>query len=178
MPLERPVATGQAGEGDEGSGPLDRAGFGGDAEPAPFWRGPAGSSSASASGRGPGAASPQRQLLRRFALLVGAIALLWLLVMLVGGDAGALAIFRARNRLTDLEARVRALESENAKLREEVQRLEHDDRATERIAREELMMARPGEEVILVPDPKAVPSATPRPASGPASDPASGLDPR
>ena len=94
---------------------------------------------------------------RSFALLVAAVVAVWLLVMLVGGDSGVLAMFRARSRLDDLQAQVAVLEAENQRLREEVRRLEHDDGAVERIAREELLMARPDEEILLVPAPSKHP---------------------
>ena len=45
------------------------------------------------------ASSPRPGLKRRFAFLVGAAVLVWLGVMLVGGDSGALALLRARDRL-------------------------------------------------------------------------------
>jgi cell division protein FtsB len=93
-------------------------------------------------------------LRRRFAWLVGGAVLLWLGVMLVFGDSGVVKLLRARAKLGELERRVAELEAANAELRAAISSLEHDDWEVERIAREELMMARPDEEVILVPDPK------------------------
>jgi cell division protein FtsB len=98
------------------------------------------------------------RLRRRFAALVAGAVLFWLGVMLVGGDSGALALFRARARLAEVEGEVRALEAANERLRRAIRRLQQDDREVERVAREELMMARPDEEVILVPDPKKPPA--------------------
>ena len=93
-------------------------------------------------------------LKRRFAILVVLAVFVWLGVMLVGGDSGALALRRARAKLADLEAKAGAVEEENARLRAENLSLGSDDRVVQRIAREDLMMGRPDEEVILVPDPK------------------------
>jgi cell division protein FtsB len=113
------------------------------------------------------ALAARRTLRKRFALLVTGAALLWLLVMLVVGDSGALALWRARAKLERLEQDARVLAAENARLVESNRRLDRDDLAIERIAREQLMMGRSDEEVILVPDPKELadqnrnPTATP-----------------
>ena len=96
---------------------------------------------------------PRSELRRKLLALLGIAAGLWLVLMLVGGDSGALALFRARGAHADLESRVEQLEAENERLRAEIRSLEEDPAEVERIAREELMMARPNEEVLLVPDP-------------------------
>lgn len=58
----------------------------------------------------------------------------------------------------------------NARLREEIQRLETDDRYIERLAREQLGLVRPGEiELLLVPEGAAPPPGT---ARGTGSEPA------
>lgn len=93
--------------------------------------------------------------------LVGAFLVVWIAVMLVGGESGVLAQFRVRDKRVEMEARVKALEQENEALRREIERLLSDPHEIERIAREELMMARPGEEVILVP--RAFPEGSPAP---------------
>lgn len=60
----------------------------------------------------------------------------------------------------------RDLIAENQRLRDEIQRLQTDDRYIERLAREQLGLVRPGEiELLIVP-----------PASPPASSPAHGTD--
>ena len=93
--------------------------------------------------------------------LVGVFLAVWIAVMLVGGESGVLAQFRVRDKRVEMEARVKALEEENRALRQEVERLLSDPAEIERIAREELMMARPGEEVILFPS--VAPIASPAP---------------
>ena len=93
-------------------------------------------------------------LKRRLGAILAAALLVWFVVMAVGGDSGALALFRARDTHTDLADRVKRLEEENQRLRDEIERLKDDPGTIERLAREELMMARPDEEVILVKDPK------------------------
>jgi len=89
-------------------------------------------------------------LRKRLAILLGVAALIWLGVMLVGGSSGALALVRARSIREELAERVRRLEDENARLRQEIGELRRDPEAIVRVAREELDMARPDEEVILV----------------------------
>lgn len=65
-----------------------------------------------------------------------------------------------------LEQHRRDLIAENQRLREEIQRLQTDDRYIERLAREQLGLVRPGEiELLIVP-----------PSSPPASGPAHGKD--
>jgi len=71
-----------------------------------------------------------------------------------------------------LEQRRRQLLADNAQLRDEIQRLETDDRYIEQIARQQLGMVRPGEiELLVVPFDGAVapPGAVPRGAQPPAN---------
>ena len=105
----------------------------------------------------PKTSSPRRRLL----LAVVALGLLALVVHTLFGEHGYLALRRQQQELQRLESEIKRLEDENRRLTEEIQSLKTDPRAVERVAREELKMARPGEKVILLPSPKA-------PASGPA----------
>ena len=95
---------------------------------------------------------PRAELKKKLALLLAVSAGVWLLVMLVGGDSGALALLRAHGKHRALAAEVEALEEENRRLRAEIEALTEDPDEIERLAREELNMARPGEDVILLRD--------------------------
>lgn len=95
--------------------------------------------------------SPRRRLL----LAVVGLGLLALVVHTLFGEHGYLALRRQQQELQRLEGEIKRLEDENRRLTEEIHSLKTDPRAVERVAREELKMARPGEKVILLPSPKA-----------------------
>lgn len=93
--------------------------------------------------------------LRRKALLLFAgLALVALVVGSIFGDKGLLDVWEQRRRTQDLEHEVDALRAENARLSEEIRALRTDARAIERLAREQLGLARPDETVFLVTDPE------------------------
>jgi len=67
--------------------------------------------------------------------------------LFVAGDSGLLELRRHRDELAALESRVAQLEAENDSLRKVLRSLEHDPTFLERIAREELGMVKPGEQL-------------------------------
>jgi cell division protein FtsB len=75
------------------------------------------------------------------------------------GDRGLLATLRARDDYEALVSTIRSLEADNARLRDDLRRLEEDPAAVEEIARRELGLIRPGEKVFIVKD-------LPSPAAG------------
>ena len=83
--------------------------------------------------------------------LVG-LALLALVVHTLFGEHGYLALRRQRQTLEQLQQQIQRLEEENQRLAEEIESLKADPRAVERVAREQLKMARPGERVITIPE--------------------------
>lgn len=91
--------------------------------------------------------SPWRRLL--FGLL--ALGLLALVVHTVFGEHGYLALRQQQRTLEELQKEIRRLEQENRRLAEEIEALKKDPGAIERVAREQLKMARPGEKVITLP---------------------------
>lgn len=66
------------------------------------------------------------------------------------GDRGVLHLMQQKERTAALRAELEELRSENAVLAEQIQALRSDPRAIERLAREELGLARPGETLFLV----------------------------
>lgn len=97
---------------------------------------------------------PLRQVgLRQKALvLFSVLALIALVVGSIFGDKGVLQVWEQRERTAELERQVDALRLENARLAEEIRALRSDARTLERLAREQLGLARPGETVFLLTD--------------------------
>jgi cell division protein FtsB len=90
-------------------------------------------------------------LRQKAAVLTCVIAIVALLVGALFGDRGYLRLLEKRDRAQALALEVERLEEENGRLGNEIQSLKTDPRAIEKIAREELGLARPGEKVFLVP---------------------------
>jgi cell division protein FtsB len=68
------------------------------------------------------------------------------------GDRGVLHLIEQRKKAEALARELQEIQEENARLAGEIALLRTDARAVERIAREELGLARPGETVFLVRD--------------------------
>ena len=92
-------------------------------------------------------------LRRKAATLASVIALVALIVGALFGDRGVLQLIDQRNRAAALARDLEEIRAENARLAAEILALRSDARAVERLAREELGLARPGETVFLVRDP-------------------------
>ena len=79
---------------------------------------------------------------------------LLMLVMIVHdifGTHGFLAMRRTQNEITKVKADLDQLSKENAELAQEVKDLNSDPRLIEKIARDDLGLARPGEIIIRIP---------------------------
>jgi cell division protein FtsB len=83
------------------------------------------------------------------------------LVAVCVGDRGLVRLLRLRAEQQRIEAKNAEMEADNARLREEVRRLRVDRRTIEKIAREELGMARPGEIVYQFAPAGALPGVAP-----------------
>jgi cell division protein FtsB len=94
--------------------------------------------------------SPRRRLL----LAAVGLALLALVVHTLFGEKGYLALRQQQQELKRVQKEIQRLEQENRRLVEEIQTLKTDPQAMERVAREQLKMARPGEKVIILPPEK------------------------
>ncbi len=89
--------------------------------------------------------------MKRFAF-AGAAALMTILgISSAFGDRGLLAIRRLRAEEARLRVKAESIESENARLRENVRRLHEDDAYLERVARESQGVVREGETVYRFP---------------------------
>jgi cell division protein FtsB len=89
--------------------------------------------------------------LRRKAIALGSvIALLALVVGSFFGDRGILRLVAQRERTESLRRENDELRAENARLAGEIASLRTDPRAVEKLARESLGLARPGETVFLI----------------------------
>jgi cell division protein FtsB len=82
--------------------------------------------------------------------LGAAIALIALTVGSVFGDRGILNLVGKRRQVEALRGELEGLRAENARLSSEIVALRTSPRAIERLAREELGLARPDETVFLI----------------------------
>jgi cell division protein FtsB len=87
---------------------------------------------------------------RRAILLVSGIVLVALTVGSVFGDRGLLTLFQKRRQVQELRLEIDGLRAENTRLAAEIAALRTSPRAVERLAREELGLARPDEVVFLL----------------------------
>ncbi len=96
------------------------------------------------------AARSEPSLRRRAATLASLLALIALVVGSLFGDRGLLHLMAQRERAERLQAEIEELRAENGRLATEILALRRDPRAIERLAREQLGLARPGELVFLI----------------------------
>ncbi len=93
---------------------------------------------------------------RRRAWVLGTlIALIGLGVGAVFGDRGLLNLLQKRQQTDELRQQIEELRAENARLAADVAALRSSPRAIERVAREQLGLARPDETVFLLRPPDA-----------------------
>ncbi|HET8797834.1 MAG TPA: septum formation initiator family protein [Thermoanaerobaculia bacterium] len=88
--------------------------------------------------------------LRAVVLLAGVLFLVFA-ISFVFSDRGLPELQHARTRVAELRAEIAKVESENARLRAEIESVRKSSFAVERIAREDLGMARKGEVVYMLP---------------------------
>jgi cell division protein FtsB len=90
--------------------------------------------------------------LRRNARQILAFALFALLVHDVFGQHGFLAMRRTQKEIEQIRDQISKVNDENKSLAEQVNSLKSDPKSIERIAREEMGLARPGELIFKLPD--------------------------
>ena len=91
-------------------------------------------------------------LRRKAAGLASVIALIALVVGSLFGDRGMLQLVTQRQKAQALGRQLDDLRAENVALAAEISALKADPRAIERLAREQLGLARPGEVVFVIRD--------------------------
>ncbi len=112
-----------------------------------------------------GLAAHLRHLLGRHLTwrLVGALGLL--LLQDVFGTHGLIAMRRSQKEAARVQNEINQLNEQNRQMQERVKALKSDPQAIERIAREEMGLARPGEYIFKI-QPKPGDAAPPNPPSG------------
>jgi cell division protein FtsL len=92
-----------------------------------------------------------RSLMRQYGRGLLGLLLLVMAVHDVFGTHGFLAMRRTENEIKKVKAGLEALSKENAALAQEVKDLNSDPKLIEKIARDDLGLARPGEIIIRIP---------------------------
>jgi cell division protein FtsL len=90
--------------------------------------------------------------LRKNARQILGLALFALLVHDVFGPHGFIAMRRTQKEIDQIREQIVKLNDENKSLSEQVTSLKSDPKSIERIAREEMGLARPGEMIFKIPD--------------------------
>lgn len=93
----------------------------------------------------------QPSLLRRKAGLLALVAFALLLVHDLFGEHGFLAMRRSQKEAEKLREEIQRIDAENRRLAEQVKALKSDPKIIERIAREEMGLARPHEMIFKLP---------------------------
>jgi cell division protein FtsB len=75
------------------------------------------------------------------------------------GAHGYLSMRRTQDGIKKVQFEIQTLNKENAALEQAIRDLKTDPRAIEKIAREELILARPGEIIIKIPQSQLLPQA-------------------
>ncbi len=91
------------------------------------------------------------RLMRQYGRGLLGLLMLVMIVHDVFGTHGFLAMRRTQNEIEKVQANLDALSKENAALEQEVKDLNSDPRLIEKIARDDLGLARPGEIIIRIP---------------------------
>lgn len=94
---------------------------------------------------------PVIAFLRQHARLLLGLLVLAIFVHDLFGEHGFLAMRRAQKEAQLLQQEIQQLNEDNARLAAEVQALKTDPKLIERIAREEMGLARPGERIFKLP---------------------------
>ena len=94
----------------------------------------------------------EASLRKKAAALGGVLALIALVVGSLFGDRGLLYLLAQQERTEALRREISELRGQNGRLAEDIRALKSDPRAIERLAREQLGLAREGETVFLIKD--------------------------
>ena len=96
--------------------------------------------------------------LRQYGATLLGLLLLALVVHDIFGTHGYLAMRRTQQEIMKVKASIEQLNKENVQLEDEVKDLKSDPRKIEKIARDELGLAKPGEVIIKIPQSQQLPA--------------------
>ncbi len=85
-----------------------------------------------------------------------------LVVHEIFGENGYLALRRQKRDFIELQNQIQQLQDENQKLEKQIQALKSDPKAIEKLAREQMHLARPGEIIYTLPEKKDPAGQTPK----------------
>ena len=91
--------------------------------------------------------------LRRNGRYFFALAFFLLLLQDVFGTHGLVAMHRSKNQIQRVQTQISQLDHENQELQQRIHSLKTDPAAIEKIARDRMGLARPGEMIFQIPDP-------------------------
>ncbi len=94
----------------------------------------------------------QRVRISRNVLLILILVCLALIVHEIFGEHGLLALRRQRREFESLEREIQQLQQQNQKLEQQIKALKSDPKAIEKLAREQMRLARPGEIIYTLPE--------------------------
>ncbi|MFQ5673250.1 MAG: septum formation initiator family protein [Nitrospinales bacterium] len=80
-------------------------------------------------------------------ILLSAVFFTLMILVAIFSDSGILAVSEFKQDLLELKKEDQALEKENARIRRDIQALKFEPYAIEKVAREHLNMAKPGETI-------------------------------
>jgi len=103
---------------------------------------------------GPVELEPDTGLRRKAIVLSSILAIIALVVGSLFGDRGILNLLQVREQAAELQSEIESLEAENSRLVQEILALRSDPLPVERLAREELGLAAPGETVFILRPPE------------------------
>lgn len=106
---------------------------------------------------------PSPSFFRRHARYFFALAFCLLLLQDVFGTHGLMAMHRSKAQIQNIQAQIDRLDKENHDLQQRIQNLKTDPSAVEKIARDRMGLARPGELIFSLPAAKS----DPKPAAPP-----------
>jgi cell division protein FtsL len=98
---------------------------------------------------------PLKQFWQRYGRGVLGIAVVVLIVHDIFGTHGFLVMRRTQSEIQKVQSDLDRLNKENVELEQQVKDLKTDPRLIEKIAREDLVLARPGEIIVKIPRPPA-----------------------
>ncbi len=94
----------------------------------------------------------KKKVITRLLTLIGLLFTIILLVKIIFGERGFISLMKIRSEYVSILEEVEALDNENTRLKEEINRLNNDKYYQEKLAREKLGYIKEGEVVFLFPD--------------------------